>query len=129
MISRREAEFYHAQLVRQFGGATGLRDPGILDAALNRPFAGFGEEEFFPTGFDKAAVLMHGIITGHPFIDGNKRTGYELGRLVLQESGYDVQAPEDVRYAMVTRAATGQMDVEDIKAWLIEHSVPYGKGD
>lgn len=129
MISRSEAEFYHAQLVREFGGATGLRDPGILDAALNRPFAGFGEDEFFPTGFDKAAVLMHGIITGHPFIDGNKRTGYQLGRLLLQEAGYDVAAPEDERYDMVIRVATGQMEVEEIKAWLSAHSVPLGKGD
>lgn len=127
MIGRTEAEFYHAQLVRQFGGATGLRDPGILVASLKRPFATFGGEDLFPTAFDKAAAMMHGIITGHPFIDGNKRTGYQLGRLLLQEGGYDVEASEDERYAMVIRAASGQMEVEDIKAWLTDHSMAYRK--
>jgi death on curing protein len=124
MISRREAEFYHAQLVREFGGATGLRAPGILDASLNRPFATFGGEDLFPTFFDKAAAMMHGIITGHPFIDGNKRTGYQLGRLLLQEGGHDVSASEDERYDMVIRIATGQMEVEAIKEWLIAYSRP-----
>lgn len=67
---------------------------------------------------------MHGIITGHPFIDGNKRTGYQLGRLLLQEGGYEVNASEDERYDMVIRIATGQMEVETIKEWLIAHSRP-----
>ena len=125
MISQSEAEFYHAQLVREFGGATGLRDPGILDASLNRPFATFGGEDLFPTAFDKAAALIHGIITGHPFIDGNKRTGYQLGRLILQDGGFDVEASEDVRYDMVIRVATGRMDVEEIKDWLHAHSRPF----
>ena len=124
MISRSEAEFYHAQLVREFGGATGLRDPGILDASLNRPFATFGGEDLFPTEFYKAAALIHGIITGHPFIDGNKRTGYQLGRLLLQDGGSDIEAPEDERYEMVIRIATGRMDVEEIKDWLLAHSRP-----
>ncbi|HNA31505.1 MAG TPA: type II toxin-antitoxin system death-on-curing family toxin, partial [Flavobacteriales bacterium] len=72
-------------------------------------------------------AMMHGIITGHPFIDGNKHTGYQLGRLLLQEGGYDVEASEDERYAMVIRAASGQMEVEDIKAWLTDHSMAYRK--
>ena len=124
MISRREAEFYHAQLVRAHGGSTGLRDAGLLDAALNRPFATVGGEDLFPTHFDKAAAIMHGIITGHPFLDGNKRTGYELGRLLLQEGGHDIEAPLDERYDMVIQAATGRLDVDGIKAWLIDHSKP-----
>jgi len=66
MITRSEAEFYHTQLIREFGGTTGVRDDGLLDAALNRPFATFGGEDLFPTVFDKAAAIMHGIITGHP---------------------------------------------------------------
>ena len=122
MISIREAEFYHAQLIRQFGGANGLRDAGLLDAALNRPFATFGGQELFETHFDKAAAIMHGIITGHPFLDGNKRTGYALGRLILQEGGHDIDASEDEKYDMVIRVATGRLDVDGIKQWLIDRS-------
>ena len=124
MITRSEAEFYHAQLIREFGGTTGVRDDGLLDAALNRPFATFGGEDLFPAAFDKAAAIMHGIITGHPFLDGNKRTGYELGRLLLQQGGWDVDAELDLRYDMVIRVATGRMEVEQIRDWLVAHSRP-----
>lgn len=122
MITRAEAEFYHAQLIRQFGGTVGLRDEGLLEAALNRPYLTFGGDDLFPTPLDKSAALMHGIITGHPFLDGNKRTGYALGRLLMQDGGLDIDATEDARYAMVIDVATGRMEVEDIKTWLMAHS-------
>jgi death-on-curing protein len=98
MIDRNEAEFYHAQMIRRYGGTTGIRDTGLLDAALNRPFSTFGGVDLFPEPLDKAAAIMHGVITGHPFLDGNKRTGYVLGRLLLQQGGLDIQADEDERY-------------------------------
>jgi len=66
---------------------------------------------------------MHGIITGHPFIDGNKRTGYVLGRLILQEQGFDIRASEDDKYAMVIQVATGQLSVEGIVVWMKERVV------
>lgn len=103
MISRAEALFYHTELIRRFGGADGVRDEGILDASLNRPFATFGGTDLFPSPEQKAAAVMHGIITGHPFIDGNKRTGYALARLILQDAGLDIQAIEDEKYDMVIR--------------------------
>lgn len=83
------------------------RDEGILDASLNRPFATFDGVDLFPTPEEKAAAVMHGIITGHPFIDGNKRTGYQLARLILQDAGLDINAEEDEKYDMVILVATG----------------------
>lgn len=123
MISRQEALYYHAVLIRRHGGSDGVRDAGILDASLNRPFATFGGQDLFPNWLDKAAAIMHGIITGHPFIDGNKRTGYELGRLILQEGGLDLNASEEEKYEMVIQAATGQLDVDGIVVWMRERVV------
>jgi len=123
MIARSDALFYHAELVNKFGGSHGVRDEGILDASLNRPFATFGGIDLFPEPVDKAAAIMHGIITGHPFIDGNKRTGYVLSRLILQEQGFDIRATEDDKYAMVIQVATGQLDVEGIVVWMKERVV------
>lgn len=125
MIERAEALVYHAELIHRFGGAHGVRDEGILDASLNRPYATFGGIDLFPTPIDKAAALMHGIISGHPFIDGNKRTGYVLARLVLQGSGLDIKAGEEERYNMVIHVATGQMDVDGIRTWLDSRVVPF----
>jgi death-on-curing protein len=124
MIERAEALLYHAELVKRFGGSHGVRDEGILDAALNRPFATFGGEDLFPTAVHRAAAIMHGIITGHPFIDGNKRTGYALARLILQEGGQDIAVPEDDRYDLVIQVATGKLDVDGVRVWLEERVKP-----
>ncbi len=126
MIGKSEALVYHAELIRRFGGSHGLRDEGVLDASMNRPFATFGGQDLFPGPIDKAAAIMHGIITGHPFIDGNKRTGYVLARLLLQESGLDISAEEEDRYDIVIKIATGQLDVDGIRAWLATRVAPFG---
>ncbi len=125
MIDRAEALIYHAEMIRRFGGSHGVRDEGILDASLNRAFATFGGEDLFPAPVDKAAAIMHGIITGHPFIDGNKRTGYALARLILQEHHLDIDAPEDERYDFVIRVAIGQLDVDGVREWLAGRVVPF----
>jgi len=125
MIDRAEALVYHAEMIRRFGGSHGVRDEGILDASLNRAFATFGGEDLFPSAIDKAAAIMHGIITGHPFLDGNKRTGYALGRLILQEHQLDIDAPEDVRYEFMISVATGQLDVDGVREWLTARVAPY----
>ncbi|HEX2616627.1 MAG TPA: type II toxin-antitoxin system death-on-curing family toxin [Flavobacteriales bacterium] len=124
MIGRAEAVLYHEELIRRFGGATGIRDEGALDAALNRPFATFDGQDLFPTTVAKCAAMLHGIVTGHPFIDGNKRTDYVLARLILQEAGSDHHADTHERYEMIIRVATGRMDVDELQAWLASRVAP-----
>lgn len=128
MIDRAEALLYHDELVRQFGGSHGVRDEGILEAALNRPFATFGGEDLFPTPVHKAAAIMHGIITGHPFIDGNKRTGYALARLILQDERLDLVESVDEKYDLVNQVATGQLDVDGVRTWLESRVVQMKSG-
>ncbi len=120
MIGRAEALFYHSELIRRFGGSDGVRDEGILDAALNRPYATFDGTDLFPTAMEKAAAMLHGIITGHPFVDGNKHTGYVLARLILQDGGVAPLASEDGKYDLVILVATGKVQVEGVQAWMRE---------
>ena len=65
----------HSKLVQRYGGSDGIHDARALDAALNTPFQTFGGMELYPTVIDKAVRLAYGMITDHPFIDGNKRIG------------------------------------------------------
>ncbi|WP_262512383.1 type II toxin-antitoxin system death-on-curing family toxin [Adhaeribacter arboris] len=76
----------HNLLIEEFGGAKGIRDLGALDAAINRPFATFDQQELYPNPVDKAAAIIESILINHPFLDGNKRTGYVLMRLLLLQS-------------------------------------------
>ncbi len=95
MIELTEVLAIHQRLLDEFGGAAGVRNMAGLKSALERPFSGFGNSEFYPEPEQKAAAILESIVSNHPFIDGNKRTGYVLMRLLLLENGRDVQASQD----------------------------------
>jgi death-on-curing protein len=118
MISLKEVKQIHNLLIKEFGGAPGIRDYGALDAALNRPFATFDLQELYPNPADKAAAIIESILINHPFVDGNKRTGYVLMRLLLLKSGLDIQAGQEEKYDFVISIATGESSFDSIKNWI-----------
>ena len=72
MIELRDALNIHDILIDKFGGSRGVRDLGLLESALHRPFATFENQELYPSPIDKAAAVLESILINHPFIDGNK---------------------------------------------------------
>lgn len=96
-----------------------------MEAPLNRPFATFDGVDLYASAIDKAAALLESVVKNHPFVDGNKRTGYVLGRLMLNTFDLDIQATDDEEYDMVISVATGQMDVDGIRTWLDSRVVPF----
>lgn len=123
MISLEETLFIHDVLVQEFGGAKGVRDPGLLKSALQRPYSMFDGKELFPGPVQKAAVLLEGIVQNHPFLDGNKRVGYALMRLQLINAGLDLKASQDEKYELVIGVASGKWDQGEILDWLHEHVI------
>lgn len=118
MISTAEVQKIHDILIEKFGGANGVRDKNALLSALNRPYSTFEEQDLYPTAIEKAAAIMESIVTNHPFVDGNKRTGYVLMRLMLMHDGIDITANENDKYEFVIDIARGEMDFEQIKQWI-----------
>ena len=123
MIEFEEALAIHQLLIEEFGGATGIRDEGLLKSALERPFSRFGSTEFYPEDEQKAAAILESIVTNHPFIDGNKRTGYVLMRLLLLEFGKDIKASQEEKYGFVTDVASGQLSFDQIVVWIRQNSM------
>jgi death on curing protein len=123
MIELRDALNIHDILIDKFGGGRGVRDLGLLESALHRPFATFENQELYPSPIEKAAAVLESILINHPFIDGNKRTAYVLMRLMLLEGGYDINAKQDEKYYMVTTASTGEIRFEEIKNWIHTHLI------
>ncbi|WP_192821957.1 type II toxin-antitoxin system death-on-curing family toxin [Rufibacter sp. LB8] len=119
MITLQEVEKIHQLLIEQFGGATGVRDAGALDAALNRPFATFDQQELYPEPADKSAAIIESLLINHPFVDGNKRTGYVLMRLLLLQSGQDILAEEEDKYQFVISIASGKSSFDEIQKWIV----------
>ncbi len=66
----------HALQLARYGGADGLRDPGLLESALAQPQASFGGDFVHESLFAMAAAYLFHIVSNHAFVDGNKRTGY-----------------------------------------------------
>jgi len=118
MIDYQEVLGIHQVLIREFGGSQGVRDENGLKSALERPFSGFGETEFYPSPEEKAGAILESIVKNHPFIDGNKRTGYVLMRLVLMNFGKDIKALQDEKYDFVIAVASGQLDFQQIVTWI-----------
>jgi death on curing protein len=123
MISVKEVEDIHKILVDTFGGSQDIRDIAALDAALARPFQTFDNKDLHPTPLHKAASLVESILINHPFIDGNKRTGYVLMRFFLIGHGLDIKATQEEKYEFIISIASGNTKIEEIIDWLNNHVV------
>jgi death-on-curing protein len=80
----------HEILIAETGGSSGLREPGLLHAAVARPFATFEGRHLYPSDFEKAGALFHSLIKSHPFIDGTKRTAFAAAIFFLDRCGYEL---------------------------------------
>jgi death-on-curing protein len=123
MIEVSEVEKIHNILIDRFGGAKGVRDKGILESAIGRPFQTFDGKDLYPDPVEKAAAIFESIVSNHPFVDGNKRTAYVLLRLVLKRNQLDIKVGQDVKYDFVIKAAKGELTFDQIKAWILNNLV------
>jgi death-on-curing protein len=122
MISVKQALEIHEIVVGQFGGSMGIRDSGLLQSALARPFQTFGGEDLYPDFFSKAAAMGQSIIVNHPFVDGNKRTGYVLMEAILRVGNIKIIARNDDLYNFIISISTGEIKFEEIVRWLKENT-------
>ena len=95
-------------------------------AAVSKHHQFFGRD-LYPDLVSKAAALGHSIILNHPFVDGNKRVGFEAMRLMLRLNGYDLHAAEEAKFDFVMEIAQGKLTEQGIADWLKTHSRPYKK--
>ena len=105
-------------LIDRFGGSKGIRDIGLLESAPSRPFQTFDQRDLYQNPIEKAAALIESILINHPFIDGNKRIGYVLMRLLLMEFGLNISATEEEKYSFVLAIAKGDLKFDNIVDWL-----------
>jgi death-on-curing protein len=118
MISIEQVITIHEILIDKFGGAKGLRDLALLESALSRPYQTFGGTELHENQFQKAAAIIQSLLINHPFIDGNKRIGFVVMRLILLEKGWEINATQDEKYLFVLNIASGKMEFNEISDWI-----------
>ena len=121
-IDKRALLLLHDESLADHGGASGLRDEGLLDSALARPLnqVAYGK----PDVFDLAAAYAHGLAKNHPFVDGNKRAAFLGAGLFLALNGMRLKASQaDATIAMFSLAAS-DLDEPAFAEWLRRHTAP-----
>lgn len=116
-IEERDVLAIHGRLLALHGGAPGLREPGLLDSALARP----RQHHAYAKAADimeMAALYTAGIVRNHPFVDGNKRTGFVVGVLFLELHGFDFTASEEDAAQGILALAAGELDEAAYAGWL-----------
>ena len=119
-IGREVCLAVHDMLLSQYGGCAGLRDSGLLDSALARPLQmkAYGS----PSLPQLAAAYASGIVRNHPFLDGNKRTGFMLGSGFLELNGLEFFATETDAVIKTLALAAGELSEEAYADWLGKNS-------
>ena len=108
-LEERDALVLHDRLLALHGGTPGVRDDALLQSALARPRQHFAYAKDVNV-IDMAAAYTAGIVRNHPFVDGNKRTGFVVGILFLELNGYRFTAPEEDATEAVMALAAGTLD-------------------
>jgi death on curing protein len=119
-INRRGLELLHDESLATHGGASGLRDEGLLESALARPLniAAYGEPEVW----ELAAAYGVGLAKNHAFVDGNKRAAFLAVGMFLALNGYRLTAPQADATLTMLAVAAGQMDEATFARWLRQHT-------
>ncbi|MFT5143565.1 MAG: death-on-curing protein [Rhodothermales bacterium] len=112
----------HAESVRLFGGAPGVRDHGLRESAIDRPRNLWSHDEA-TTVFDLAAAYGFGLAKNHAFIDGNKRVALLAMRAFLHRNGFSLTPPEVATVTTIEGLAAGSIDEVTLAVWLQKHSV------
>jgi death on curing protein len=99
----------HTLQLARYGGASGLRDPGLLASAVAQPQATFGGEFVHEDVFAMAAAYLFHIVSNHPFVDGNKRTGLITALVFLDVNGIAIEHGSNELYALTIAVAEGKL--------------------
>ena len=115
----------HADQVRRYGGAQGVRDLGGLESALGVPQASYEGQWLHASVPEMAAAYHFHIVMNHPFVDGNRRAGLAAAIAFLGVNDLRLDAPEDDVVDLVLGIASGRVTKSAVAVFLAEHTEPW----
>lgn len=120
-IDKRLLITLHDESLALHGGASGIRDEGLLDSALNRAvnLAMYGTPDFA----ELAAAYGVGLAKNHAFVDGNKRAAFLSVGLFLGLNGYKLKATRVDATLTMLAVASGDIDEANFAVWLRQNTV------
>ena len=113
----------HKNSIKDFGGGPGIRDVDSLKSAVSRPFQSFEDVELYPSVFEKTAAILESLIRNHPFVDGNKRTGFLAAYALLYRNRFELVASKDKAYDFVIQVSSSSISFDVIAIWFRKNSM------
>ncbi len=112
----------HEIMILHYGGSSGLRDAGLLESALASPRQTMFDQELYPDLAAKAAILLIGLLKNHPFVDGNKRTGFITLLRFLEMNDCTLSATEDELFEFILNIITAKANKDEATLWIRDRS-------
>lgn len=119
-LNREDCLAIHEMMLAQHGGLAGVRDEDLLESAISKPQHLFAYSS--PTLPEMAASYAAGIVLNHPFLDGNKRTGFLVAATFLELNGREFTATEETVVEMTLALASGKVKQVAYAEWLSKNS-------
>jgi len=115
-----EVLMLHSMLLTRYGGEPGLRDLGMLDAALHRPRSGY-----YASLSEQAAALLQSLANNHAFVDGNKRVAFAVTGIFLRMNGFALRAAtDDAEAFLIDKVIKARASAQQIADWIEAHLRP-----
>lgn len=118
-----ELKIFHNRIIERTGGSKGIRDEGLLESALNKPFQTFDGEDLYKTLVDKISAVTFSLISNHGFVDGNKRIGVSVMLFLLRLNKIEIKYLQTDLVGLGLGVASGKLNEKNIKEWIEEKMV------
>ena len=116
----------HRSSIEHYGGEPTVRDIGLFESAIAQPRASFGGNYLHEDLAAMAGAYLYHLVSNHPFVDGNKRTGALAAYVFLQMNDVDFTAPEKEFEQVVLKVARGETSKAQVTDFIRKHA-PGGK--
>lgn len=120
-LDKEQIKRLHSMQIEATGGLDGIRDEAMLDSALASAFQTFGGVELFPSTIEKIARVAYGLVSNHPFIDGNKRIGTFVMLVLLELNELSAEFTDDDIIHVGLEMANANMDDKKLLDFILKH--------
>ncbi|MEK7168499.1 MAG: type II toxin-antitoxin system death-on-curing family toxin [Patescibacteria group bacterium] len=112
----------HEAMIRKHGGSSGIRDKGMFESAIFRPFATFSGADLYPNIYLKCAAFIQSVVKNHPFVDGNKRTAFVGCFMILKLNRIHLKVKNEIAIDFMISVANDNISVDEIALWIKKYS-------
>ncbi|BAY78036.1 death-on-curing family protein [Nostoc linckia NIES-25] len=122
-IEKQDVLSIHSKQINLYGGLLGIRDEGLLESAISQPQATFGGEFLHPTIFEQAAAYLFHITNNHAFVDGNKRTAFDVMVTFLNLNDYELNMTLKEAEELTIKVSDNKVSKEELIEVLKNHII------